>query len=472
MQGAWKVGLLVVVFAVLVGAGLKFMGVMLGKKDSQVFTATLPDAGGVASGAKLLMAGVKVGTVTKVELDGPTRAKLTLEIDKGVELPMGSSLSIPSSLLSLGESPVMIIPGPGPGLMVAGRDTLVGSKSTMMQSSMPEVEKTLSEVNLTMIEMRKTMASVQVLLQDKPRLAKVDRLLESLGTTVDKFGNVADKVTSLMSSNQGNLTGALNSFRLAMKDVQSTTTSVANMIKSGKYDQKMDGILANLNTTTEKAGLLVDDLRAFVNDPNLRDPLNKTAQNVATISDSGTRIAADTEKMAANGVQITEKLNTFTEKANDLADSAKDALDSLKKIISKAPSTDKFNLTANLDLMHESNPSHYRTDMEVGFNLAGNRIHAGLFDAFESNKITVQVGQPFNKGKGEVRYGIYASKPGLGVEYEIARGFALRGDLFDINNPRLDVRARFELGGGFYGWLGGSQLFKRNALLVGVGFKK
>jgi hypothetical protein len=48
----------------------------------------------------------------------------------------------------------------------------------------------------------------------------------------------------------------------------------------------------------------------------------------------------------------------------------------------------------------------------------------------------------------------------------------LRGDLFDINNPRADLRARFDLGGGFYGWLGASQVFKRNAVTVGVGFRK
>ncbi len=463
---------MVVVFAVLVGVGLRFMGVMFGKENSDVFTATLPDAGGVAKGAKLLMSGVKIGTVTKVELDEKDQAKLTLSIDKGVKLLKGASLKIPSSLLSLGENPLMVMQGPGPERMVPGTDTLIGAKSTILQSSMPEVENTLKKVDETLDTMKSLMASIQKVVENQDRLAKVDRLLDSLGNTVDKFGSVADRVTTVIGSNQGNLTGALNSFRLAMKDIQSTTQTVAKMVKGGNYDEKVTAILANLSTTTENAGKLVDDLRAFVNDPNLREPLNKTAQNVATITESGTRIAADTEKMAANGVQITEKLNTFTEKANDLADSAKDALGSLKKILGKTPSTDKLNVTANLDLMHEAKPSRYRTDIEVGFNVGQNRIHAGLFDAFETNKITVQAGQPFHGGKGEIRYGIYASKPGLGVEYEIARGFALRGDVFDINNPRADLRARIDLGGGFYGWLGASQLFKRNALTVGVGFRK
>lgn len=471
MQGAWKVGLLVVVFVGLVLGGYAFLGSSVFKPKAQVYFAELSDAGGVAPGTRLLMAGVQVGTISKVELKDVKTARLTLEIERGVRVPRGTSLVIPASLLSLGESPMTLAPGPGPDDLPPG-STMSGKKPSMLESSLPEVNKTLDGLNATMMDLRKVMASVNSVISDDQRLAKVDHLLTTIDGTVSKFGQVAGRIDGLLSNNQNKLASALGSFQHAMKDVQQTTSMVASMVKDGQYQDKVNAILVNLDKTTEKASGLVDELKAFVTDPNLRDPLDKTVKNVATLSDSGTRIAANAEKIADNGVKISEKVSTFADKANELADSAKDALEQLKKMLGRTPSTNRLNLTTNLDLLRESRPTHYRTDLEVGFTIGQNRVHAGLFDAFESNKITLQVGQGFAGSKGEIRYGIYASKPGLGVEYEIARGMSIRGDLFDINTPRLDLRARINLGGGFYGWLGGQQLFKRNALTVGVGFRK
>lgn len=471
MQGAWKVGLLVVVFAGLLVSLLAFLGASFGKKEVQVFQAKMPDAGGILPGSKLLMAGVQIGIVRSVSLESPSVARLTLDIQKGVRIPRGSVVRIPSALISLGENSVTVVPGPGPDLMDPATDVLIGRKETMLESSLPEVNDTLVGLQATMKEVQALMGNVSKVLTDESRLAKVDQLLTTIDGTVAKFGNVAGRLDGLMAQNQSKLVGALDSFKTAMKDVQGTTSLVAEMIREGKFDEKVNSILVNLDKTTGKASSLVDEMKELVTDPKLRDPLAKSVQDMATITESGTRMAADAEKMAQNGVKITEKVDKFADKANELADNAKDIFEQIKKIIGRSPSTDRLNLTANLDLVRESKPGHTRTDIEAAFNIGQNRLHAGIYDAFEKNKITLQVGRPFWGGKGEIRYGVYASKPGIGVEYEIARGLSLRGDLFDMNNPRADLRARFDLGGGFYGWLGAQQLFKRNTLLVGVGFK-
>jgi len=473
MQGAWKVGLLVVVFAGLFVSALIFLGQTFGKKDVVTYHASMPDAGGVVGGAKILMSGVRVGTVTEVKLaesetdDGGTHAELTLEMDPKVKFRKGSTLRLPSSLLSLGENPVIVVPGRDKGYMDPKVDRFVGVKDTILDTSLPEVKSALGKLE----EMAQKLQVIADRTLSEERMGKIDALLDEfkkLASTYDKLGT---RVDGLIAKNSDKMTAALENLRVTLDSARQTSQMIAQMIKEGNYNDKIATITDNLNKTTENANGLVADMRKFINNPKLNDSLNKTMDNVATMSDSGTRIAADAEVIAKNGVEISQKVNTFTDKANELADSAKDALDQLKKLIGKAPSANKLNLTASLDLMHETKPNRYRTDLEVGFSLGENRVYAGLFDAFESNKITMQVGQRIMP-RLEVRYGIYASKPGLGVEYEIARGFALRADTFDINNPRADVRARFDLGGGFYGWLGAQQLFKRNALTVGIGFRK
>ncbi len=469
MQSASKVGLLVVVFGALLFGAYTFLGRSVFAPKTTRFYAEMPDAAGVIPGANVLMAGVKVGVVKSIDLKSPTLARVTMDLDENIKVPEGSSVLLASSFISLGEVPLSIVPGKG-GPMAAG-GTLMGSKGSPLDNIMPEAKTTLKELEKTLVATRAVMADTQKLLNNQKLIGGVEQLIANSDKTVTQFGNLAGRMDSLIAQNQGKLGQALNNATQAMSDIRQSTMIVTKLLKDGKMTDKAMSLLDNLNATTSKASDLVASLDKFVNDPKLRDPLEKTVHNVEAITDSGTRIAADTEKIAKNGIEISKNVAELTGKANTLADDAHGVLEQLKKILGKTPSTGKLNFAANLDLIRESKPDHTRTDLEASFNVAGNRIHAGLYDAFESNKVTVQLGQPIGT-KGEFRYGIYASKPGIGVEYEIVRGLALRGDLFDINSPRADLRARFELGGGFYGWIGAQQLFKRNGLMLGIGFRK
>ena len=69
------------------------------------------DVGALATGADVRVAGVKVGAVSRIELDPKTfLAKVHFTIDKGVKLPADSTAKITSSGL-LGGQLVAIAPG-------------------------------------------------------------------------------------------------------------------------------------------------------------------------------------------------------------------------------------------------------------------------------------------------------------------------------------------------------------------------
>jgi phospholipid/cholesterol/gamma-HCH transport system substrate-binding protein len=290
--------------------------------------------------------------------------------------------------------------------------------------------------------------------------------------TVGQFGQLAGRIDRLVLANQAKIGLALDSATMALKDVRQSTQMVTKLLKDGKLTDQAMAMLTKLNETSTKATELVGNLNAMVTDPKLRDPLANTMSNVEKMTESGTKIAANGEKIAENGVVISANTVELTKKANEIADEAKTITKQIQKFLGGSLGGKKIDLQANLDIIGESRPRHYRTDIEGTINAGGTPIHFGLFDAFETNRITLQAGMPIHGGKGEIRYGVYASKPGLGVEYQIARGLSLRSDLFDVNNPRLDIRARYELGSGFYGWLGANSVFKRNALLLGFGFRK
>jgi len=110
MQSAAKVGLLLVVFVGLLIGGYAVLGKNLFGAKTDVYYVDLSDAGGVSEGTSVLIAGVNVGSVTAIKLLSPKRAELKLDLVKGVKVPVGSVVQLPTSLIGFGESPVNIVP--------------------------------------------------------------------------------------------------------------------------------------------------------------------------------------------------------------------------------------------------------------------------------------------------------------------------------------------------------------------------
>jgi len=93
-------------------------------------TAVFDDTGGLATGADIRLAGIKVGTVADQKLDGENyQAVLTLVIDSSVKLPDDTSAKITSSGL-MGEKFIALDPG-GSETMLKDGDTLGATQSAL-----------------------------------------------------------------------------------------------------------------------------------------------------------------------------------------------------------------------------------------------------------------------------------------------------------------------------------------------------
>ena len=89
-------------------------GIGASTPDNYPLTASFRSAEGVSVGTEVRMAGVKVGTITALDLNAQTfRADTTFTMNDGIEIPDDSAISIASEGL-LGGSFVEIIPGGSP----------------------------------------------------------------------------------------------------------------------------------------------------------------------------------------------------------------------------------------------------------------------------------------------------------------------------------------------------------------------
>ena len=82
--------------------------------QSYALVASFRSAQGVSTGTDVRLAGVKIGTVTMLDLNPQTyRADMTITVDSGIDVPEDSSIAISSEGL-LGGNFVEIVPGGSP----------------------------------------------------------------------------------------------------------------------------------------------------------------------------------------------------------------------------------------------------------------------------------------------------------------------------------------------------------------------
>ncbi len=473
MQSAAKVGLLVVVFVVLVLAGLSFLGKGLFASNTKPYFAEFKDVSGVAEGAAVQMAGVDIGVVSHIRLVSPKQAQLALSVRSDTAIPAGSTASIPTSLIGLGQAVVQIVPPEHPsGEVLPPGSTMEGFKPSPLDNILPNAKGTVTELTKTLVAVRK-------LLENQELQERVVTLLDTSNKTLEQFGRVAGATNALLARNQGQIDMAVRQGTAAVMDVRRVTTEVARLVESGKIQNNATAILDELQKTSRQADQLVASMDRLVNDPRLREPINQTAANVAQITETGKQIAENTRQMTANGAVVSQKAITLTDKATDVAQKATEIEDQLKGVLDKvggffgkkSPGPNLANLETEMDLLRQTDPSHWRTDIDFRLPIADGRLNFGVYDAFETNKLTVQFGKPISSSF-DYRYGIYASKPGVGVDSSVARRLRFTGDLWDINALNLDLRASYEFGDGLIGWLGLEKIFKRNAPAFGIGIRR
>jgi phospholipid/cholesterol/gamma-HCH transport system substrate-binding protein len=116
------VGLFVLVaFAAVAYLSLSVGGLSYKGPGGLTLYAAFDEIGGLKPRAPVSISGVKVGQVASVELDEFLRARVEMDIDARIELPIDSSAGIRTSGL-LGDQFVAVEPGAEEELMVSGEE--------------------------------------------------------------------------------------------------------------------------------------------------------------------------------------------------------------------------------------------------------------------------------------------------------------------------------------------------------------
>lgn len=288
-----RIGIVVIVAAVILFAGLNFLkGYSLFQKDS-VYYSYYDKVDGLKVSSPVEYRGYQVGQVSNIRFMGDRADKVLVEFNltKKIRLPKDTRAQIFSQDL-MNTKAINLEPGKSRELLKE-RDTLLGDieKDLKEQVSMQilplksKAEKMLASLDSVLVVIQyifteETMGNIKSSLSSVRRtLRNVESTSGSLDSIVKSEGSRLDNIFKNIESVSGNLRKNNDNISNILANVSSLSDSVmaANL---GQSLREINQAVASINVITQKVNKDEGSLGAILNNRDLYNNLNETSQNL------------------------------------------------------------------------------------------------------------------------------------------------------------------------------------------------
>lgn len=436
-MGSWtsefKVGLFVIFASVLI-AGSWAWSVDGVRKDeaSYVVLMTVGSADGLWVGTPVRVAGVEVGSIDGIALEGD-RAKLSLRIRSGYPLPADTEGQLKAQGV-LGDYFVRLYPG-------NAETALKDGDIVRTQEEPAEIDAILRKVQDVSDDVASITDVIRVLVEDRQNQEHVVAALANIDALTAELRAISEE-------NHGDINAIADSVRRLTTSLEGYTADIA---------QDVDNELASLQTATDTLNRSLTDIEsitgkidagqgtigALVNDRSTVDALNDTLNNTNQVVESFSGLRAEvyyTHRFYL-GTQPTSGLEFFRD-GNPLAFSGSNTLGVRLK-----PQEDFWwNFEIN---DYPQGPVSFRERYDPITGEVDRRWElrdTPLF-TFQMNKrwrdFALRIGVKENGGGVGMTY--YAFKDRLEVSADVFKfGYGAYPDLESLGIPNVRIGARYE----------------------------
>lgn len=232
-----KVGVLAAFAIALLIIGYNFLkGNSIFSSETELY-ALYSQVDGLGVSKPVLINGFQIGRVDKLELQADGRIKATLKIKDQYEIPINTIARLESTDLLGGKAVVMVL-GNSKEYAQDGYVLNANVEKSLMESVQPVQKK----AELIITKMDSILTSVNSILN--PSFQKnVDKSFTSIASTLGSLEATSKKVDALVGSESAKLSGILS-------NVEAITLNFKN------NGAKIDAVLNNLNTVTDKVAAL------------------------------------------------------------------------------------------------------------------------------------------------------------------------------------------------------------------------
>lgn len=437
-------------------------------EERPIVQAVFPSVAGLDAKSAVRIAGVRVGIVEKIALEG-ARALVTLRIDPNVKLRQGASARV-RSLGMLGEQFVELEPGPLGNPPLPAGTILTGASPTGFDQVLDSANGVAADVKSVTENFRRTLGGAE----GERRIAEI----------VDNVRELTAAIKNMVNENRGELAATIGNMREFSQTLKTELPILAE--KLGRLADGLDQMVAENRAN-------IHDSLANVKD--LTGRLRTSADNLNSISGKIDRGEGSIGKLVNDG--------TTVDNLNATLNSVQAGVDTLRNTIGRI---EKWRV--DMDMRAESLPSVSDSRSSFGFDLSTKDrrfFRVGVVDSplgsskttteyitttlpdgtsttitekrvKESDAFTINAQVGYRLGGTSVRAGLFESHGGIGIDQYVWKDkLALTLEAFDFNREKKNPHLRFE---GRYLWTKNIYSFAgydappsrdRRSVLFGVG---
>ena len=126
----------------------------------------------------------------------------------------------------------------------------------------------------------------------------------------------------------------------------------------------------------------------------------------------------------------------------------------------------------SLDAMANTRDGNVRIDYNINLPSGKDRFYRlGLFGIGDNTRLNLQAGRALSPAS-DLRYGLYASRLGVGYDRDFSKRFGMRADLFDVNDPHLQIEGLYSFSDSLGMIVGVDNVFDDPGALLGIQYRK
>jgi ABC-type transporter Mla subunit MlaD len=452
------------------------------RSDSYLVRLQVTDTQGLGSQSIVRMQGVNVGEVASVDLDKDNQPIIYLAIKKRYRIPVNYRFKITSGIL-ITAAQVQILP-PASG---ANSETKLATDGTAVVKSEPAPTSPLAsispELQQSLTKLNQTFEVVTAKFDDAYK--KIDVVLDQTQQLMKTANKIASSTNGVISDPRlkESLIASLQNVKATTDDAHQMTSQLRrdmdDLIGSSKGNlkdlgTKLASLLDHLDGTVQDVNTVVQKLTEQVTDPHLQQSLQDTADLARGTLARFNQIASDIHTLTGDP-ELQGDLKRSVASLANMTDKGTHAVQKVDQLLGsitgangkpRVPSLPKFDITASVG--EQLNPSRMRIDLNARAAM-GKRglLDFGFYDLGQDTRLNLQAGTRISD-KFDLRYGLYASKLGAGLDYQLNPTTSFRADVWDTNRLRLDVRGQVRVNKNASFWIGSDNIFRTPIPMVGV----
>ncbi|CAK7004663.1 MlaD family protein [Phascolarctobacterium sp.] len=387
-----KVGALTLGGVGLLAGIITFLGAFSFSGGGYELQISYPQVGGLMPGHVVRYAGVQVGTVKEVNVQGDS-VDVVADINKDIKIPKGAIFSLGSDGI-LGERFVDVLPPVKmTGQYIHPGDKLDGEQGTGLDEFMNASSKVLAKVEGIAEALNNVFGDPEVQRSMRDGFVNARDISNNMNTFTKVMADVAvanQQEITLMVQQMGEMAARMNNAAGQMENIMVETNQ-------GGAGQNMARIIENLANASGRIEKATELLEKVATDPQTEADIKATLHNAREASDKANRML---------GVLDTAKIQA--------------------------------------DVSRSVKGKDWRSNLGVTFTPNEDTfMYIGGYDIGDSNKLDLSLGKQF--GQAAVSMGAMQGEFGVGFDYKLGNSFKLYSQVYDFNDTKVKIGGELKL---------------------------